>query len=401
MGAMRQELIKKIIQEYNPKSIDDIHMALKDLLSETLEGMLNAELDDELGYSKYDYKNKRTENARNGSTSKKVKSKLGEIEVKTPRDREGIFEPQILKKRQTDISGIDDQIISMYAKGMTNRDIETHINDIYGFNASPSLISRITDKVLPLAKEWQNRPLETVYAIMFLDAIHFNVRKDATVVKKAVYIAIGINLEGEKDVLGMWIGENESSRFWLNVVTEMRNRGVKDILIASVDGLNGFSDAIRSVFPKTEVQRCILHQIRNSTKYISYKDLKEFMRDLKLVYKATTEDAALYELDVLDEKWSKKYINAVKSWQNNWDELSTYFKYPPEIRKLIYTTNNIENFNRQLRKVTKPKTVYPTDDSLLKTLYLAMIDATKKWTGRIQGWGQILDQLTIHFEDRI
>jgi transposase-like protein len=401
MGAMRQELIKKIIQEYNPKSVDDIHMALKDLLSETLEGMLNAELDEELGYSKYDYKSKRTDNTRNGSTSKKVKSKLGEIEVKTPRDRDGIFEPRILKKRQTDISGIDDQIISMYAKGMTNRDIETHINDIYGFNASPSLISRITDKVLPLAKEWQNRPLESVYAIMFLDAIHFNVRKDATVVKKAVYIAIGINLEGEKDVLGMWIGENESSRFWLNVVTEMRNRGVKDVLIASVDGLNGFSDAIRSVFPKTEIQRCILHQIRNSTKYISYKDLKEFMSDLKLVYKAATEDAALYQLDVLDEKWSKKYFNAVKSWQNNWDELSTYFKYPPEIRKLIYTTNNIENFNRQLRKVTKPKTVYPTDDSLLKTLYLAMIDATKKWTSRIQGWGQILDQLTIHFEGRV
>ena len=401
MGAMRQELIKKIIQEYNPKSVDDIHMALKDLLSETLEGMLNAELDEELGYSKYDYKSKKTGNARNGSMSKTVKSKLGEIEVNTPRDRDGIFEPQILKKRQTDISGIDDQIISMYAKGMTNRDIETHINDIYGFSASPSLISRITDKVLPLAKEWQNRPLESVYAIMFLDAIHFNVRKDATVVKKAVYIAIGINLEGEKDVLGMWIGENESSRFWLNVVTEMRNRGVKDVLIASVDGLNGFSDAIRSVFPKTEIQRCILHQIRNSTKYISYKDLKEFMNDLKLVYKAATEDAALYELDVLDEKWSKKYLSAVKSWQNNWDELSAYFKYPPEIRKLIYTTNSIESFNRQLRKVTKPKTVYPTDDSLLKTLYLAMTDITKKWTGRIQGWGQILDQLTIHFEGRI
>ena len=401
MGTMRQDLVKKIIQEYNPKSVDDIHMALKDLLSETLEGMLNAELDEELGYSKYDYKSKKTKNARNGSMSKTVKSKLGEIEVNTPRDRDGIFEPQILKKRQTDISGIDDQIISMYAKGMTNRDIEAHVNDIYGFNASPSLISRITDKVLPLAKEWQNRPLEPVYTIMFLDAIHFNVRKDATIVKKAVYIAIGINLEGEKDVLGMWVGENESSRFWLNVVTEMRNRGVKDVLIASVDGLNGFSDAIRSVFPKTEIQRCILHQIRNSTKYISYKDLKEFMNDLKLVYKATTEDAALYELDLLDEKWSKKYFSAVKSWHNNWDELSAYFKYPPEIRKLIYTTNSIESFNRQLRKVTKPKTVYPTDDSLFKTLYLAMTDITKKWTGRIQGWGQILDQLTIHFEGRI
>ena len=371
------------------------------MLAGTIQDVLEAELDEQLGYSKYDYKNKKTDNARNGKTKKTVTSDLGEMEIRVPRDRAGEFEAQIVKKHQTDVSGIDEQIISMYTKGMSNRDIETHLNNIYGIDVSQTLFSRITDKIMPVAKEWQNRPLANVYAILFLDAIHFNLRKDSSVVKKAVYIAIGVTLEGEKDVLGMWVGESESSKFWLNIVTEIRNRGTRDILIASVDGLNGFSDAIRNVFPLTEIQRCIVHQIRNSTRYISYKNLKEFISDLKPVYKATTEEAALYALDAMDKKWGKKYANAVKSWKANWNELSTYFKYPLEIHKLIYTTNSIENFNRQLRKVTKPKSIFPSDESLFKILYLARVDITKKWTGRMQGWGQILDQLMIHFEGRI
>jgi Transposase and inactivated derivatives len=289
----------------------------------------------------------------------------------------------------------------MYAKGMSNRDIEEHLRDLYGVDASPALITRITDKILPEIKEWQGRMLKSVYPILFMDAIHYPVRKDGVVAQRAVYIAIGIDLEGQKNVLGLWIGDNESSKFWLGIMNELKNRGVRDILIASVDGLSGFSDAIRAVFPQAEIQRCIVHQIRNSTRYISYKDLKEFIADLKHVYQALTEELALINLDKLDDKWGKKYPAAIRSWRNNWTELSTYFKYPPEIRKIIYTTNAIENFNRGLRKTTKTKAAWSSEDALLKALYLTIRDMTKKWTGKIQGWGQILDQLMIYFEGRI
>jgi putative transposase len=401
MGTLPKEVIKNLIKEYDLKDTKDINNMLKDLFAETIEEMLKAELDEELGYSKYDYKNKSGDNSRNGSSKKRVKFERGPIELSIPRDRNGEFEPQIVKKNQTDVSSIEDQILSMYAKGMTNRDIESHITELYGIGASPTLISRITDKILPLAKEWQNRSLDDIYAIVFMDAIHYNVRKDGAVVKKAAYILIGVNLEGEKDVLGIWIGENESAKFWLGVLTDIKNRGVKDILISSVDGLTGFSEAIRAVFPQTQVQRCIIHQIRNSTKYVSYKDLKAFVADLKEIYQAPTEEAALEALFLLEKKWSAKYPHAVKSWQSNWDELSTYFKYPPEIRKIIYTTNSIESYNRQLRKVTKSKSIFPTDDALFKMLYLATMDITKKWTGRIQNWGLIRSQLNIHFEERI
>ena len=397
----RSDLIKQLLQEYQPKSAADLQNMLKDLLGDTVQNMLESELDNKLGYSKYDYKNKETDNSRNGHRKKIVTSDLGEIELNVPRDRDGEFEPQVVKKHQTDISGIDEQIISMYAKGMSTRDIEAHIKEIYGFSASPTLVSKITDKVLPLAREWQNRPLESVYAIMFLDALHCPVRKDGQVVKKAVYIALGITLNGAKEILGMWIGENESSRFWLNVLNEIKNRGTKDILIASVDNLTGFSDAIKAVFPKTEIQKCIIHQIRNSTKYVSYKDIKLFMADLKLVYQASTEEQAQEMLERLDEKWAKKYPSAIKSWRSNWVELSTYFKYPPELRKIIYTTNSIENFNRQMRKVTKTRASFPDDDSLFKLLYLGMMDVTRKWTGKIYGWCQIIDQLVIYFEGRV
>lgn len=395
------EVIDQLIKDYKIKDTDDIKNMLKDLMGSTIERMLKGELDDELGYEKYDTQNKETNNSRNGYSKKSVRSEFGEVELDIPRDRDGEFEPQIVKKNQTEIKGIEGQIISMYAKGMSNRDIEAHLQELYGVEVSPTLISRITDRILPEIKEWQSRMLKSVYPIMFLDAIHYSVRKDGIVVKKAVYIAIGIDMEGQKDILGMWIGEAESSKFWLGIMNELKNRGVRDILIASVDGLNGFSEAIRAVYPMTEIQRCIVHQIRNSTKFISYKDLKSFTADLKPVYKAATEALALQELDAFDSKWGAKYPNAVRSWRNNWDELSAFFKYPQEIRKIIYTTNAIENFNRQLRKVTKTKAAYPSDDALMKALYLAVRDITKKWSGRVQGWGTILDQLMIYFDGRI
>lgn len=395
------ELLDQLIKEYNIKDTDGIKDMLKDLMGSTIQRMLNSELDDELGYEKYDTQNKETANSRNGFSKKTVRSEYGDVDLDIPRDRNGEFEPQIVKKHQTEIKGIEGQIISMYAKGMSNRDIETHLNELYGIEVSPTLISKITDRILPEIKEWQNRMLKSVYSIVFMDAIHYSVRKDGIVVKKAVYIAIGIDLDGQKDILGMWIGEAESSKFWLGIMNEIRNRGVRDILIASVDGLNGFPDAIRAVYPHTEIQRCIVHQIRNSTKYVSYKDIKAFTADLKPIYKAATEPLAVQELDAFDAKWGSKYPNAVRSWRNNWEELSVFFKYPQEIRRIIYTTNAIENFNRQLRKVTKTKSSYPSDEALLKSLYLAVCDITKKWTGRTPNWGTILDQLMIYFEGRI
>lgn len=289
----------------------------------------------------------------------------------------------------------------MYAKGMTTSDIESHVKDMYDVQISDSTISRITDKILPLAKEWQARPLEEIYAVVFMDAIHYHVRSEGQIVKKAVYIAIGIDLEGQRDVLGLWVGENESAKFWLNIMNEMKNRGVEDILIACVDGLSGFDNAIAAAFPKTELQQCIIHQIRNSTKFVAYKDIKALVKDLKKVYQAATEDIALSEFESFAEIRDKKYPKISESWQNNWAKLSTYFKYPQEIRTIIYTTNAIEGFNRQLRKVTKSKSVFPFDDSLFKMLYLATQDITKKWTGRRREWGVIHSQLLIYFDDRI
>ncbi|SQC85602.1 transposase, mutator type [Clostridium perfringens] len=289
----------------------------------------------------------------------------------------------------------------MYAKGMSTRDIANQVNEMYGMDVSPTLISNITDKIIPSIKEWQCRPLESIYPIIFMDAIHFKVKKDNSIVNKAAYAAIGVNIEGKKDVLGIWIGAAESSKYWLLVLNELKNRGVKDILIACIDGLNGFKEAIKAVYPNTEVQRCIIHQIRNSSRYLSYKDIKEFNADLKLVYTAVNEDAALQALSSLEEKWGDKYLLAIKSWRNNWEELSTFFKYPPEIRRIIYTTNAMEGYNRQLRKVTKTKIAFPTDEALLKILYLATIDITKKWVQSIRGWSQILAQLSIYFDERL
>ena len=393
------KISKMLIEEYQPETVQDLQEALKDLLGDTMEQMLKAELDEHLDY---EYGEKPLSlNTRNGSSKKTVKSSYGNIDLNIPRDIEGSFEPQALKKYQKDISNIENQIISMYAKGMTTRDISTHIKEIYGFGISESMVSKITNKILPTIEEWQNRPLEKVYPFVFLDAIHYHVRENNIVVKKAVYIALGYNTEGYKEILGMWVGENESSKYWLLVLNQLKERGLEDILIVSTDNLSGFSQAIESVYPKTEIQKCVIHQIRNSTKFVSYRDIKELMKDLKTVYKASTEELALSNLDIFEEKWGKKYPMCVNSWRNNWAELSTYFKYPEGIRKLIYTTNSIENFNRQLRKVTKNKTIFPSDYALQKSLYLAMVDASSKWTSRIRGWDQILSQLSIFFEGRI
>ena len=398
----RREKIRELLQESNISSMEDIQNLFKETIAEFMENGLDAELDDELGYSRYDYKNKDTDNSRNGHSSKTLQTSFGDVEVSVPRDRKGEFEPQILKKNQTSITqDVEEKILSMYAKGMTTGDIETHVREIYGIEVSDTTVSRITDKILPIAKEWQQRPLESVYAVVFLDAIHYHVRSEGQIVKKAVYIAIGINLDGKKDVLGMWVGENESAKFWASVLNSLRNRGVQDIFIACTDNLTGFSNAIEAVYPKTEIQNCIIHQLRNSSKYVSYKDLKLLMADLKAVYAAVDEQTALDALDSFAERWDRKYPKISQSWRENWPNLSTYFKYPQEMRKLIYTTNAIEGFNRQLRKVTKSKAVFPTDDSLFKMLYLAMMDITKKWTGRRQDWSAIYAQLLIFFGGRI
>ena len=395
------EIFKTLIEDYNIKDTNDIKDMLKDLLSGTIQTMLEAEIEHELGYAKHSMKDKATSNARNGHSKKTVRSEYGNIDLDIPRDRNAEFEPQIIPKYQREITGIEGQILSLYAKGMSNRDIEDHLNNLYGIDVSPSMISKITDKIIPEIREWQSRQLEDVYPIVFMDAIHYSVRKDGVVVKKAVYLAIGIDKEGRKEVLGFWIGENESSKYWLNVLNELKNRGVQDILIMSVDNLKGFSEAISSVFPKTEIQKCVVHQIRNSIRYISYKDAREFTSDLKEMYNAPTLEQAEFKLDELEEKWGKKYMAVINSWRSNWNELTTYFKYDTKIRKLIYTTNPIESLNRQLRKYTKTKSLYPTDEALMKSVYLSLKEATRKWTGRIPGWGEIYSQLSIYFEGRI
>lgn len=384
------------------RSMEDIQNLFKDMIGSFVENGLEGELEDELGYGKYDYQNKETDNSRNGHSEKTLKTSFGEVDIKVPRDRKGEFEPELVKKQQTNLSGdIEEKILSMYAKGMSTSDIEGHIRDIYGLEISDSAISRITDKILPVVREWQVRPLAGIYAVVYLDAIHFHVRAEGQIVKKAVYIAIGLDMDGRRDVLGMYIGENESAKFWLTVLNNLKNRGVSDILIACVDGLTGFPNAIEAVYPRTELQKCVIHQIRNTTRFVSYKEIKPLMADLKRVYAAVDEQTALSELDRFEELWGKKYPKIGRSWRDNWAGLSTYFKYPGEIRRIIYTTNAIEGFNRQLRKVTKAKPIFPTDDSLLKMLYLATMDITKKWTGRRQDWGLIHSQLEIFFADRL
>ena len=400
MREMMQGYLKE--NDISIKSGNDVNSIMRDMMSVLLEGALDEELNEELGYSKYDYRNKETDNSRNGHSKKTMRTSYGDMDIAIPRDRKGEYEPQLIPKYQNTVTqDMEEKIISMYAKGMTTGDIEAHLKELYDLDISDSTISRITDKIMPLVKEWQERPLQEIYAVVYMDAIHYHVRSEGRIVKRAVYIALGIDMDGKKDVIGMYVGENEGAKFWLSIINGLKNRGVQDILIACVDGLNGFPQAIEAAYPKTEIQQCIIHQIRNTTNYVSYKDLKKLMADLKMVYAAPDEAAALEELESFGEKWNSKYPKIYKSWSERWATFSTYFKYPNEVRKLIYTTNAIEGFNRQLRKVTKSRTVFPSDDSLLKMLYLATMDITKKWTGRRRDWSQIRAQLEIYFEERL
>jgi putative transposase len=398
-------LDKKELKDYlknNPvKSKLELNDLLKQLNKQVIEAMLDGELTHELGYEQNDKSAKETDNRRNGHTSKKVKTSTGEIEVSIPRDRKSEFEPVIVKKNQNDISGFDDKIISMYALGLTTRDIQKYVMEIYGYEISAEQVSVITNKVLEKVKEWQSRGVAELYPIVFLDAMVLKIRKDGIVRNSAVYGIIGITIDGIKDCLGLWIGESESAKFWLYVLNEIKNRGVKDILIFSVDNLSGISEAIKAVFPATEIQKCVVHQIRNSLAFVSWKERKEAADDLKNIYRAATEKQGLAELENFKVKWDKKYPHIGASWERNWHELSTFFKYPEEIRRLIYTTNPIESFNSRMKKVCRNKGSFPNEESVYKLLYLAVENLSKKWTMKVQNWGFIFAQLSVLFEERV
>ena len=364
---------------------------IKDLTEAALEGELDAHLAD-----------KAVHNRRNGRTPKTIKSLDGNFQLNTPRDRAGSFSPQIVKKHQTSLSdAIEQKIIGLYGLGMSYRDISSHLMEMYGFEVSSGTLSAVTDRIIATVKEWQSRPLDSIYPIIWLDAIHYKIREDNKVSSKAVHTILGINMDGKKEVLGLYISENEGANFWLQVLTDLANRGITDVLIACVDGLKGFPEAIEAIFPKTEVQLCVVHQIRNSLKYVASKNKKEFMVDLKKVYRATSKDVAVFELDNLENKWNEKYPIVIRSWRNNWERLSHYFKYPEHIRRIIYTTNTIEAVHRQFRKLTKTKGAFPNKDSLLKLLYMGIQNASKKWTMPIQNWSLTISQLAIFFEGRL
>lgn len=363
--------------------------------------MMEAEIEEYMGRKKYERTNTDEPEYRNGYRKKTVKSSVGEFDVNIPSDRQSGFRPMVIENYQSTCGEFDKKIIGMYAKGLTVRDIQAQIREVYGVEVSPDFISMVTDKVITNVADWQNRLLDKVYPIVYMDAMHFKVRDDGRVVNRAAYICLGINNEGMKDILGIWIGESEGAKFWLGVCNELKARGVQDILLASVDGLKGFPEAIKSVFPDAEIQTCIIHQICNSIKYVASKDKKEFMKDLKPVYKAASEEIGFQNLELLESKWGKKYSIIIKSWHDNWENLSTFFKYPPEIRKIIYTTNTLEGFNRQLRKVTKTKSVFPNDEALKKSLYLGTMDILKKWTMPVANWGQVVAQFAILFEGRL
>ena len=383
------------------KSTGDIQELLKTLFSGTIEQILEAEIDEHLGYEKHSIQGNNSGNSRNGYGKKIIQSEYGESEISVPRDRTGSFIPQIVGKRQTRTDEIEEKVLTMYSKGMTTRDIEDSIREIYGAEVSASLISRITDKILPEVNEWQNRPLSEIYPVIFFDGIVFKSRKDNKIINKCVYTVLGIDMEGRKDILGIWLSENESASFWLSVCNDLKNRGVKDIFIACHDNLKGLSDAISSVFKQCSQQLCIVHQIRSSTKFVPWKDRKIICADLKKIYGAINLEDAEYAREEFREKWDPKYPSILKSWDANWAELCTFFQFSSEIRKLVYTTNAVEGFHRMLRKYTKTKTIFPTDDSIKKAVYLSVKEISKKWNQQIRDWGLIYSQLVIHFEERL
>ena len=399
MTEGKRNIIQQLLQEYDIETAEDIQDALKDLLGGTIKEMMEAEMDDHLGYQKSERSD--SDDYRNGYKSKRVNSSYGSMDIDVPQDRKSTFEPQIVKKRQKDISDIDQKIISMYAKGMTTRQISETIEDIYGFETSEGFISDVTDKILPQIEDWQNRPLDEVYPILYIDAIHYSVRDNGVIRKLAAYVILGINTEGKKEVLSITVGDNESSKYWLSVLNELKNRGVKDILIICADGLSGIKEAIAAAFPKTEYQRCIVHQVRNTLKYVPDKDRKAFASDLKTIYHASDEEKARLALDRVTEKWTAKYPNSMKHWYDNWDAITPIFKFSPDVRKVIYTTNAIESLNSTYRKLNRQRSVFPSDTALLKALYLATFEATKKWTMSIRNWGHVYGELSIMYEGRL
>lgn len=399
MTEGKRNLIHGLLREYDIETAEDIQDALKDLLSGTVKEMLEAEMDNHLGYGKYERSDET--NYRNGTKPKSVRSKYGEFEVDVPQDRQSSFEPQIVPKRKKDISAIDDKIISMYAKGMTTRQISETIEDIYGFEVSEGMVSDITDRLLPQIEEWQNRPLDEVYPIVFIDAVHFSVRDDGIIRKLAAYVVLGINADGRKEVLAIVIGEKESSKYWLGVLNGLKNRGVKDILILCSDGLSGIKEAVSAAFPATEQQRCIVHMVRNTLKYAANKDMKAFAKDLKTIYTAADEKAALKRLDDVTEKWKGQYPGAMGRWYDNWDAIATIFKFSKDTRTAFYTTNSIESLNASYRRLNRQRSVFPSPQALLKALYLATFEVAKKWTVPIRDWGKVYGELAIMYEGRL
>ncbi len=402
MAVIKEELIEQLMKDYEkPEDILGENGLIKQLSKALLEKALEGEMTNHLGYSKNSKSGNNTGNSRNGKSKKTLQSDLGDFPIETPRDRNSEFEPKIIKKNQTRFDGFDDKIISMYARGMTTRDIKDHLKDIYNTEVSPDFISNVTNSVLEAVKEWQNRPLDSVYPIVYLDALSIKVRDEGQIVNKSVYLAIGVNMDGLKEVLGLWIERTEGAKFWLKVITELNNRGVEDIFIACVDGLKGFPDAINSVFPKTQVQLCIVHMVRNSLKFVSYKDRKELAKDLKSIYQALTVEGAEQALDAFEKKWDDKYPMISKSWRNNWSQIIPFLNYDKNIRKAIYTTNAIESLNMTLRKVIKNRASFPNDEAVEKLLYLALQNISKKWTMPIRDWGKAINQFAILFGERV
>ena len=405
MEKTPKEMLKAYVDSQKFNSTTEIMDAMKEMFRDVLQQVMESELDAELGYEKSQRMSEsavenKSRNYRNGHSKKTVKTQLGAVEVKVPRDRNGEYEPQIIGKYSRNADGMEEKILGLYACGMSQRDISEQIKSLYDVDISPELVSKISEKIMPEVTAWQNRPLEAVYPFVFLDAIHYKVKQDHQYQTKAAYVVLGVTMDGTKDILGVWIGEHESSKFWLNVLNDLKSRGVLDVYLFCVDGLNGFVEAIGAVYPHSQVQRCIVHQIRSSTRFVSYKDIKPLMADLKKVYTAVTEDEALENLMTFKEKWGKQYPSCVKSWEDNWDILSTFFAYPPEIRKIIYTTNIIEGLNRQFRQITKNKPSFTNDDSLRKMLYLASRKIVGHWTARCRNWDMVLAQLQLMFQDR-
>lgn len=399
--AIAKEQIRQIIADNNFTNVADVYAYLKEGFKDILQELMEAELDATLGYEKNQKGNLVTNNKRNGYSTKTLKSQYGEFPVDIPRDRNGEFEPKLIPKYQKDISGIEDKVISLYARGMSTRDIHDQLQDLYGVELSAEMVSKITDKLLPEIKEWQTRPLNPIYPFVFMDCIHYKIREDGRILSRAAYVVMGVSIDGYKDILSITVGANETSKFWLGMLNDLKNRGLKDVLFFCVDGLAGFKEAIHAVFPDAQIQRCVIHMLRNSFKYVSYKDLKKFASDFKNIYNAPTESAALAELEMVKETWGKKYPYAISNWENNWEDVSSFFQFSDEIRRIMYTTNIIEGLNRQYRKVTKTKSVFPSDTSLEKMLYLASGNITRKWTQRYRNWDQVLSQLAILYDERL